>query len=73
MQVSCPKVVKKNKPQEIVKVFKGPKQGEKKFKTIVPEQVPSLGHIKRFSSGRGALSNFDWMAHSAVVVPDCQV
>ncbi|GMY11156.1 hypothetical protein FCV25MIE_06395 [Fagus crenata] len=73
MQVSCPEVVKKNKPQEILKVFKGPKQGEKKFKTIVPDQVPSLGHIKRFSSGRGALSNFDWMTQGAVVVPDCQV
>ena len=50
------------KPPEIIK---GPKEGGKvdvfNDDTVVSKQaVPSLGKIKRFSSARGALSNFDW-------------
>ena len=75
VQVSCPKdEVKMKKPPEIIK---GPKEGGKvdvfNDDTVVSKQaVPSLGKIKRFSSARGALSNFDWRIHDAVVVPDCQ-
>ena len=63
VQVSCPKdEVKMKKPPEIIK---GPKEGGKvdvfNDDTVVSKQaVPSLGKIKRFSSARGALSNFDW-------------
>ncbi|XP_059440598.1 uncharacterized protein LOC132173052 [Corylus avellana] len=40
-------------------------------KQTVPDQAPSLGQIKRFSSARaGALSNFDWRTSDAVVVLD---
>nr|POF11884.1 uncharacterized protein CFP56_44958 [Quercus suber] len=77
VQVSCPKdEVKMKKPPEI-NIIKGPKEGGKSDvfydDTMVSNQaVPSLGKIKRFSSARGALSNFDWRIHDAVVVPDCQ-
>ena len=75
VQVSCPKdEVKIKKPPEITK---GPKEGRKSDifyddTMVTKKAVPSLGKIKRFSSARGALSNFDWRIHDAVVVPDCQ-
>lgn len=84
LRVSCPKEVEEKKAKEIVKIngFKGPKQGHgmpdvffhhEKKKQTVPEPVPSLGQIKRFSSARaGALSDFDWRTSGAVAVPDCQ-
>lgn len=81
VRVSCPKEVEEKKAQEIVKIgFKGPKQGGRMAdvffyheKQTVPDQAPSLGKIKRFSSARaGALSNFDWRTSDAVVVPDSQ-
>ena len=34
-------------------------------KPPLPERAPGLNQMKRFSSGRGALANFDWTAQIA--------
>ena len=62
VQVSCPKdEVKMKKPPEIIKGPKGGKVDVFNDDTMVSKQaVTYLGKIKRFSSARGALSNFDW-------------
>ncbi|XP_021284623.1 uncharacterized protein At1g76070 [Herrania umbratica] len=39
-------------------------------KTELPDRAPSLGQMKRFTSGRDAFSNFDWMAQIAPAEAD---
>ncbi|KAF8011403.1 hypothetical protein BT93_J1882 [Corymbia citriodora subsp. variegata] len=72
-----PKEVKKNgNSSPKFQLFKTAKRGQKsdtvdKSKPSGLERVPSLANVKKFASGRGALSNFDWRDHGAAVVPDC--
>ncbi|XP_030535838.1 uncharacterized protein LOC115744672 [Rhodamnia argentea] len=57
-------------------LFKAAKRGQKSdiadnSKPFGLEKVPSLANVRKFASGRGALTNFDWRDHGAAVVPDC--
>ncbi|KAI6671549.1 hypothetical protein NL676_006434 [Syzygium grande] len=67
-----PKDVKKNSHSSPkFQLFKKAKHGQ-----ITPlglEKVPSLANVKKFASGRGALTNFNWRDRGAAVVPDCLV
>lgn len=75
-----PKEPKKKDPHMmILKLFKGKKlPGEKSHHEDAlrgggenENPVPSLGHLKQFSSSRVVLANFDWMAHcGTAVAPD---
>lgn len=72
-----PKEVKKNSHSSSkFQLFKTAKHGQKsdiadKSKPLGLEKVPSLADVKKFASGRGVLTNFDWRDHGAAVVPDC--
>ncbi|KAI4325792.1 hypothetical protein MLD38_031159 [Melastoma candidum] len=61
-------------------LLQGIKHGRKSKKNAVEDaclppnidtKLPYLGSVKKFASGRGALSDFDWRAYGAAVVPDC--
>lgn len=76
-----PKEAKKKDPHMmILRLFMGKKlQGGKTHRDDDgvrgrgdnEKSVPSLGHLKQFSSSRGVLANFDWMAHcGTAVAPD---
>ncbi|KAI6671551.1 hypothetical protein NL676_006436 [Syzygium grande] len=72
-----PKEVKKNSHTSTkFQLFKVAKRGQKSdvadnSKPSGLEKLPSLANVKKFASGRGALTNFDWRDHGAAVVPDC--
>lgn len=68
LQISCAKEAKKPKPKS-PSMFKFLKEQQKSGKNdglvdkpVTPERIPSLGHMKQFSSARGVLSNLEWTA-----------
>ena len=73
---------KESKPREMKKqhstlrrIFRSSNSGRKSDassddKPSLPDRAPSLGQMKRFSSGRNAFSNFDWTAPVAPVDSD---
>ncbi|KAF8410364.1 hypothetical protein HHK36_002892 [Tetracentron sinense] len=69
--VSPPREVKKQHRSVIRGIFRGAKPGRKSDasagKPPLPDRAPYLGHVKRFTSGRDAFSDFDWTAQ---VAPD---
>uniref|UniRef100_A0A9I9CHM8 Uncharacterized protein n=2 Tax=Cucumis melo TaxID=3656 RepID=A0A9I9CHM8_CUCME len=61
-------------PSRIKRIFTGGKvlgrakssvAGAQTGKAPLPERAPGVNQMKRFSSGRGALANFDWTAQIA--------
>ncbi|XVF18094.1 hypothetical protein REPUB_Repub10bG0182000 [Reevesia pubescens] len=74
-----PEQVKIRKSFVMLKVLKGTKRDHNKSDVSnaeadqVAEKVPSLRQMKQFSSARGTLSDFDWMANYDAAGGACNV